>query len=203
MIKLDRIVKESYFTPLILDYIKNNSHSVFILLAEDMEIIDFNNLFYTLFIQDLKNGATNLYDLVISEHHHNLKNIKGSRKLKIGFTPVSSQAFSLDCHIYELDQSYMLIGSHVILTGDQTIKKISAINKELAHLTRELQTKNRELQKANSTIKTLSGLIPICAWCKKIRNDDGYWSQLEEYFQSRTDAEFSHGICPECMENIE
>ena len=57
-----------------------------------------------------------------------------------------------------------------------------------------------ELKKALSEIKTLSGLLPICAYCKKIRNDDGYWEQIEGYIKERSLAEFSHGICPECME---
>ena len=48
-------------------------------------------------------------------------------------------------------------------------------------------------------IKTLSGLLPVCSWCKKVRDDRGYWEQLEQYIASRTDASFTHGICPDCM----
>ncbi|OPY92908.1 MAG: putative diguanylate cyclase YegE [Syntrophaceae bacterium PtaU1.Bin231] len=55
-----------------------------------------------------------------------------------------------------------------------------------------------ELQKALSEVKTLSGLIPICASCKKIRDDRGYWNQIESYIREHSDAEFSHGICPDC-----
>ncbi len=60
----------------------------------------------------------------------------------------------------------------------------------------------RELQKALSEVKRLSGLIPICASCKKIRDDRGYWKQVEEYIKEHSDAEFSHGICPECAEKL-
>jgi PAS domain S-box-containing protein len=56
----------------------------------------------------------------------------------------------------------------------------------------------RELKKALSEIKTLSGLLPICAHCKKIRNDEGYWEQIEGYIKERSLADFSHSICPEC-----
>jgi PAS domain S-box-containing protein len=59
-----------------------------------------------------------------------------------------------------------------------------------------------ELQKALSEIRTLSGLIPICAACKKIRDDKGYWNQLELYLTDHSDAEFSHSICPECREKL-
>jgi PleD family two-component response regulator len=58
------------------------------------------------------------------------------------------------------------------------------------------------LQEALANIKTLSGLIPICAACKKIRDDTGYWNQLESYLLSHTEAEFSHGICPECVRRL-
>lgn len=56
-----------------------------------------------------------------------------------------------------------------------------------------------ELEKALTEVKTLQGILPICSFCKKIREDDGYWSQVEVYLKQRSDAVFSHGICPECM----
>jgi PAS domain-containing protein len=56
----------------------------------------------------------------------------------------------------------------------------------------------RELQDALAKIKTLHGLLPICAHCKKIRDDKGSWNHLEKYVAERTEAVFSHGICPEC-----
>jgi DNA-binding response OmpR family regulator len=58
-----------------------------------------------------------------------------------------------------------------------------------------------QLENALSEIKTLKGCIPICASCKKIRDDEGYWNQLEAYISKHTDAIFSHGLCPECAEN--
>lgn len=59
-----------------------------------------------------------------------------------------------------------------------------------------------ELQQALSKIKTLRGLIPICAACKRIRDDKGYWKMLEAYIQEHSDAEFSHSLCPECRETL-
>jgi len=55
-----------------------------------------------------------------------------------------------------------------------------------------------ELQKALDRVKTLSGLLPICASCKKVRDDQGYWNQIEAYIEAYSEAQFSHGICPEC-----
>jgi PAS domain-containing protein len=60
----------------------------------------------------------------------------------------------------------------------------------------------QELQTALARVKQLSGLLPICANCKKIRNDEGYWSQVEAYIQSHSEATFTHGICPECLHRL-
>ncbi len=60
----------------------------------------------------------------------------------------------------------------------------------------------KELQKALREIKTLKGIVPICSHCKKIRDDQGYWNQLEEYLQKYSEADFSHGICPACAEKL-
>lgn len=59
-----------------------------------------------------------------------------------------------------------------------------------------------DLQKALSDIKQLTGLLPICASCKKIRNDEGYWQQIEVYIRDHSSAEFSHGICPDCLKKL-
>lgn len=57
-----------------------------------------------------------------------------------------------------------------------------------------------DLRKALADVKTLSGMLPICAWCKKVRNDEGYWQKIEAYFKSHSDLDFTHGICNDCAE---
>ena len=59
-----------------------------------------------------------------------------------------------------------------------------------------------ELQEAMEKIKTLKGIVPICANCKKIRNDKGFWQQVEVYVHEHSEAEFSHGICPQCFREL-
>ena len=63
----------------------------------------------------------------------------------------------------------------------------------------ELRRSNEDLQRALREVKVLKGLVPICASCKKIRNDQGFWQQLEEYIQQHSEAEFSHGLCTPCI----
>jgi PAS domain S-box-containing protein len=67
---------------------------------------------------------------------------------------------------------------------------------------REKEELIKKLEKALNEIKTLKGIVPICASCKKIRDDKGYWTQLEEYLLEHSDAELSHGLCPDCMNRL-
>jgi len=65
-----------------------------------------------------------------------------------------------------------------------------------------LATKVDELRQALDHVKTLRGIVPICANCKKIRDDQGYWNQVEVYVRDHTEASFSHGICPDCIAKL-
>ena len=66
----------------------------------------------------------------------------------------------------------------------------------------KLETVNLDLQKALNEVKVLSGLVPICSICKKIRDDKGYWNNLEAYIEKHSDASFSHSICYECSDEL-
>jgi phosphoserine phosphatase RsbU/P len=68
-------------------------------------------------------------------------------------------------------------------------------------LQQKLGDRVKELEESLLRIKQLQGLLPICAWCKKIRNDQNYWQRVEDYISDYTDARFSHGICPDCLVN--
>jgi PAS domain-containing protein len=82
---------------------------------------------------------------------------------------------------------------------------ILAVDRDITHR-RQIETARenliQDLKDAFEKIKTLKGRLPICASCKKIRDDKGYWSRIEEYIGSHTDAEFTHGICPDCMKKL-
>ena len=72
----------------------------------------------------------------------------------------------------------------------------------IANLQRDLAQRVAELQEALANVKRLSGLLPMCAYCKRIRDDGDYWQQLESYLSDHSEAEFSHGICPPCVERV-
>ena len=88
---------------------------------------------------------------------------------------------------YTLTPERMQIVNLLLSTFDMTVRK-----------NRELEEANARLTKAHSEIETLQQLIPICARCKKIRNDKGYWEQVEFYIQQRTNSDFTHTLCPDC-----
>ena len=84
----------------------------------------------------------------------------------------------------------------------QTVKDAVEAHLALAVAMDASQRKNKELENALGEVKTLRGLLPICSYCKKIRDDKGYWNQLEAYLTKHSSIEFSHGICPDCAKTM-
>lgn len=81
-------------------------------------------------------------------------------------------------------------------------KHKNRLEEMVAARTTELANKNIALAEALSKVKTLSGFLPICASCKKIRDDEGYWNQIEGYIRDHSEVEFSHSICPNCAKKL-
>lgn len=77
-----------------------------------------------------------------------------------------------------------------------------SVGQRIIELRRDLQERVRQLEEALAQVDHLQGLLPICAYCKKIRDDRNYWHQVENYVTARTAARFSHGICPDCLQNV-
>ena len=92
---------------------------------------------------------------------------------------------------------------------DKSAKELAIISRTYNHplyeitiTTQALNEKNAELKKSLDEIKTLTGLLPMCANCHKIRDDQGYWSKVETYIRKHLDVDISHGICPECVKKL-
>ena len=106
--------------------------------------------------------------------------------------------------------SHALLGNHVIIASYLMINLLGIIASRQNHISRRTQFKlyfserklKEEYQYALDEIITLRGIIPICSNCKQIRDDRGYWNQLEGYIQKRSLATFSHGICPKCSKKL-
>ena len=143
--------------------------------------------------------------------------------LSIFCTIVSELAFTFYVSNYGLSNlvghyfklfSFYLIYKAIIETGVQKPYEIifkelddsnKSLNKEIQARIRSEKERERvikKLQTALSEVKTLSGLLPICSHCKKIRDDKGYWNKIETYISNHSNAMFSHGICEECVKKL-
>jgi hypothetical protein len=104
---------------------------------------------------------------------------------------------------YEQSKKRLLEYQHQL--EDRVEERTMELTKTNLALERDIAERKRiegELREALAQVKTLSGLLPMCANCKKIRDDKGYWSSVEKYISSHSEAEFTHGICPECLEKL-
>lgn len=99
------------------------------------------------------------------------------------------------------DESKKIIETITQIELGAAIIRVKA-EEEVKGTMNELEKSNRELEEALAKVKTLSGLIPICSICKKIRDDEGYWNLLESYLKEHSDVEFTHGLCPGCTQDI-
>jgi hypothetical protein len=101
---------------------------------------------------------------------------------------------------------FMLAGIYLIGPVFSSLARSEAelrgMNERLSAVSKEQRDLIDRLHEALASIKTLKGLLPICASCKKVRDDKGYWNQIEEYVRDRSDAEFSHGLCPDCARKL-
>jgi DNA-binding NtrC family response regulator len=144
--------------------------------------------------------------------------LTGNASLESAIEATNKGAFSYLRKPFDVDQLILHIkralekqeAQAVIIRHSIDLEKINTeLSRTNAELAREIAERKRaeeeeerlilELREALASIKTLRGLLPICAHCKKIRNDKGKWEQMEVYIRDRSAADFSHGICPDCM----
>ncbi len=102
---------------------------------------------------------------------------------------------------FQVEEVIARVQTHLALRALQA--QLEEANLKLEARNTELEIRNAELQEALSAIKTLSGLVPICAWCgKKMQNEYGDWVDVEVYIREHSEAEFTHGICPDCFAKL-
>jgi len=109
-----------------------------------------------------------------------------------------------DTHKYEAAQAFRFIGAYLFILFITYKLESSRGNyfNQLVKTTQGLNIEKDKLEKSLKEIKTLSGMLPMCASCKKIRDDKGYWNHVEAYITDHSDAVLSHGICPECSKKL-
>ncbi len=162
-------------------------------------------------IKGLQAGADNFLtkpceeDFLLAQIQHIFTN----QELRKNRRPESDIEIVFAKQRYSISSDRMQIIDLLLSTYENAIQKNNELRKahnylvETHHLLEqkniELEKLNHNLQLALAEVKTLSGLLPICASCKKIRDDNGYWNQIEAYMSQKTDVQFTHGICPDCV----
>lgn len=108
-----------------------------------------------------------------------------------------------------LGDGMLALGSVDFAEQQRLEREILGINRDLADVTRQLHQSNADLKDRNlelgnalASVKALRGLLPICAKCKKIRDDGGYWNEVEKYLHAHTEVTFTHGLCPQCTDHF-
>ncbi|HCL00089.1 MAG TPA: hypothetical protein DHW42_08310 [Candidatus Marinimicrobia bacterium] len=128
-------------------------------------------------------------------------------KLKKGVEIIGTGNLDYKVGISAKDEIGQLSRAFDKMTGDlrKSVVSINELNKEVTERKRVEQEREKligELTEALNKVKQLGGMLPICANCKKIRDDDGYWQQIEAYISEHADVEFSHGLCPDCVKEL-
>ena len=134
---------------------------------------------------------------LIDEKWKNNPDIKLNMVSYLGFPLLfpDGEPFGTICVLDNKENAYTALHPKLIESFREIIHK----NLELLYMNHVLGEKNKRLIDYISEIQTLRGILPLCSFCKKIRNDEGYWEQVDVYIQRHSQADISHSICPDCM----
>jgi hypothetical protein len=180
-----------------------------VLLDATLNVLDCNQGFTRMFQLQQKPCGAPIADFLILRDN----DLKRTKELKLSCTHQSRADGILSCRSLETERGYLLFCERPILAKNRAIEQMGVINNELINLQRESVKKNllleklrgelderiRELEATLAQVKQLEGIIPICAYCKKIRDDQSIWHRMEQYISEHSEAQFSHGICPSCF----
>ena len=199
----DNEIIRDYADSLISSLLRQTTMIMFILRG-DGSIVRVNNAFKEMFGRQLPVEGLNIRELLTPESVKLLDEAGGKiiDGMKLIFSNDRQSSHMLVCRVVYRKDNMLVFSEQIMATEAVVMKHMTVMNNELSNLTRELHRKNVALQQAMEEIKVLKGLLPICSYCKKIRDDKGYWNQLEEYITTHSEAVFSHGICDDCMTKL-
>jgi hypothetical protein len=169
-------------------------------LSKDLRVVTANQAYY----KDFAVTPEKIKDKYFYDIQDGLWNMPKLRQLLEEIIRENSafSDFEVDYEAPGAGRRFMLLNARRIAREEQlillaiediTARRIAEEERDKIHL---------EHMEALSKVKKLAGMLPICANCKKIRNDEGYWEQIEAYISDHSEAEFSHGICPECAAKL-
>jgi len=188
--KIDSMAVERHVKKMNLPYALTIAHSH----AEALEYL--TNKHFDVVLLDYRLGDGTGIDLLPHCGQTPAVFVTGSGSEEIAVEAMRQGAY--DYITKDPDRNYLTVLDSTI----QNVLERRRMEDERERLTREKDALIVELKEALASIKELRGLLPICSHCKKIRDDKGYWNQLESYLRAHHDVEFSHSICPECAETL-
>lgn len=193
------------------DFITVRSSAAIVLIDEQHKISDCNNGFLKLFSLPEKPREASISNFLISGTE-GIVFAPGDQEFACN--PKTGVHGVLIAHRLPCNNGMLLWCERLLNTNNHVVEQLALLNSEFIILQRELDKKNHhlnlvqheleekvaQLELALSQVKQLEGIIPICMYCKKIRDEEQLWHQLEQYISEHSDAMFSHGICPICFE---
>jgi len=184
----------------VFDYLIKTDTLTVVILNDDFTIASHNRCFGKLVADDKDLSGLDISFCLLPESCSIFDDLlQQNKSVWLNFKSPSSYPVPLKCRIFKLpNKKFLILGGNLMLTNEHILQEMTVMSNELANMARDLKKKNRELEDAHSKIKVLSGIIPICMHCKKIRDDEGYWEKLENFITKHSEAYFSHGICDEC-----
>lgn len=142
------------------------------------------------------------------------ENIRCDEELRIPCSRKTGMNAVNNCYLIQTDDGYLMFCERLLLTESFALEQMGRMNDDLINLQRESIKRNTQLGKLQheldlriaelettlERVRQLEGIIPICMYCKKIRDDQQSWHQLETYISNHSEAKFSHGMCPTCLD---
>jgi hypothetical protein len=185
-------------------FIRESNQLGLAILNDDLEIVSYNEGFVKTLgsLEDLTGQPFTTFLLPESQRVFPLEPGLSHLKVALNIMTRHSGPISLDCYIYRQPGSFLVLTANILFTSSHILEKMALLTNDMANLMRDLSRKNKELEDARSKLKVLGGIIPICMHCKKIRDDQGYWSRLEKFITENSEAQFSHSICDDCMNEL-
>ena len=196
----DRVVRDTLeYAEALVDTVREP----LVVLDTDLRILSANRSFYKVF--KVKPEET------LGEFIFNLGNrqwdIPKLRELLEEILPRNTKfnGFEVEHYFESIGKKVMLLNARRIVRESEGRQLILLAIEDITDRKQAQEQQEiliKELQDANAKVRILGGLLPICASCKKIRDDKGYWTQIEAYIRDHSEAEFSHSICPDCVEKL-
>ena len=130
---------------------------------------------------------------------YKLGELRGGISISVNMEPLWEHARK---RILTISLTHALMWAMTLIMLLFGYRKFMAIERQRSTLERDREKLISRLEDSLARVQTLSGMLPICASCKNVRNDKGYWERIEKYISERTAAEFTHGLCPECQKKL-